>query len=118
DPDSAISRYYLAVAAMQAGQPRQAIDGFQALLAGMEADSPLRPQLGLKIAEAARAAGIAVPELAKGIPPTGPTPDAMANAATMSDEQRQAMISGMVATLAAKQQADPGNLEGWLRLGQ
>jgi cytochrome c-type biogenesis protein CcmH len=28
------------------------------------------------------------------------------------------MISGMVATLAARQEADPGNLEGWLRLGQ
>jgi cytochrome c-type biogenesis protein CcmH len=36
----------------------------------------------------------------------------------MPDEQRQAMIRGMVAKLAAKQQADPGNLDGWMRLGQ
>ncbi len=28
------------------------------------------------------------------------------------------MIQGMVARLAAKQQADPGNLDGWLRLGR
>ena len=28
------------------------------------------------------------------------------------------MIRGMVANLAAKQEADPGNLDGWLRLGQ
>jgi cytochrome c-type biogenesis protein CcmH len=118
DPHSPMARYYLAVAAMQAGEPRQAIDALQALLAEMPADSPLRVQLGQKIAEAARAAGIPVPELAKGLAPAGPTPDAMANAAAMSDEQRQAMISGMVAKLAAEQEANPRNLDGWLRLGQ
>jgi cytochrome c-type biogenesis protein CcmH len=36
----------------------------------------------------------------------------------MTDEQRQAMIRGMVAALAAKQAADPSNLDGWLRLGR
>ena len=126
DPHSPIARYYLAIAAMQAGEPRRTIDALQALLAEMPADSPLRAQLGQKIAEAARAAGIPAPELAKGTGsagPTpdasaGPTPDAMANAAAMSNEQRQAMINGMVAKLAAEQDANPGNLDGWLRLGQ
>ncbi len=143
DPGSGIARYYLAVAAMQAGEPRRAIDGFQALLAEMPADSPLRPQLGLRVAEAARAAGIAVPELAKGkpaeTPPAETSPaetlpaeapsagaasagvasaNAMGDAANMTDAQRQAMISGMVANLAAKQEADPTNVDGWLRLGQ
>lgn len=133
DPNSGMARYYLAIAAMQAGEPRRAIDGLQRLLAELPADSPLRPQLGQKVAEAAQAAGIAVPELAKGAPPapdtgqsaesgTGPTegPDAkaVASAANMSDGQRQAMIRGMVAQLAAKQQADPSNLDGWLRLGR
>ena len=69
DPSSGIARYYLALAAMQAGEPRKAIDGLQALLAELPADSPLRPQIGQKIAEAAQAAGIPVPELAKGTPP-------------------------------------------------
>jgi cytochrome c-type biogenesis protein CcmH len=135
DPSSGIARYYLAIAAMQAGQPRRAIDGLQALLAELPANSPLRPQLGQKVAEAAQSAGIPVPELAKGAPPApapgaGPTagsntgsagsPDAkaVAEAASMSDEQRQAMIRGMVAKLAAEQQADPSNLDGWLRLGR
>jgi cytochrome c-type biogenesis protein CcmH len=121
DPTSGIARYYLAVAAMQAGEPRQAIEGFQALLVEMPADSPLRPQLGQKVAEAAHAAGIPVPELAKGASPApapGPDADALANAANMPDEQRQAMVRDMVAKLAAKQDADPGNLEGWLRLGR
>jgi cytochrome c-type biogenesis protein CcmH len=103
----------------------------QALLAELPNDSPLRPQLGQKVAEAAQAAGIPVPELAKGAPPVpglgtagpdtgspgGPDAKAVAEAANMSNEQRQAMIRGMVANLAAKQQADPSNLDGWLRLG-
>ena len=135
DPGSGMARYYLAIAAMQAGEPRRAIDGLQALLAELPADSPLRPQLGEKVAAAAQAAGIPVPQLAKGAPPapgpgSGPTagsntgsaggPDAkaVADAANMSDDQRTAMIRGMVANLAAKQQADPSNLDGWLRLGR
>jgi cytochrome c-type biogenesis protein CcmH len=36
----------------------------------------------------------------------------------MTDEQRQTMVRGMVANLAAKQAADPANLDGWLRLGR
>ncbi len=125
DPSSGMARYYLALAAMQAGEPRKAIDGFQTVLAGLPADSPLRPQIGQKIAEAAQSAGVAMPELAPGTPPQpapsqppGPDANAMAGAANMTDEQRQAMVRGMVAKLAAKQQADPTNLDGWLRLGQ
>ncbi len=141
DPNSGIARYYLALAAMQAGEPRRALDGFQGLLAALPADSPLRPQLGQKVAEAAQAAGIAVPRLAPGTPPAaasgstsgptaGPTPGpadgsspgpdakAVADAANPSDAQRQALVHGMVAKLAAQQQADPSNLDGWLRLGR
>jgi cytochrome c-type biogenesis protein CcmH len=117
DPSSGIARYYLALAAMQAGEPRQAIDGFQGLLADLPAESPLRGQIGQRIAEAARAAGIAVPEPPTAAPRPGPGADAVAEAASMTDEQ-QAMIRGMVAGLAARQQADPANLDGWLRLGR
>ncbi len=125
DPRSGLAHYYLAVAAMQAGEPRKALDDFQALLASMPADSPLRAQLGQKVAEAAQAAGIPVPELAKGTPPApeaapapGPDAKAMADAANMPDDKRQAMIQGMVAKLAAEQATNPNNLEGWLRLGR
>ena len=137
DPGSGMARYYLAIAAMQAGEPRHAIDGLQALLAELPADSPVRPQLGRQVAAAAQAAGIPMPKLAEGRPPApgpaalgptagsdaaaaagGPDAKAVADAANMSDTQRQEMIRGMVAQLAAKQQADPSNLDGWLRLGR
>ena len=149
---------------MQAGEPRKAIDGWQALLAALPANSPLRPQLGQRIAQAAQQAGIAVPELAEGKPAApgsgtnasgpnssgpnasgpnasgpnasgpnasgsnaggpnggaagGPDAKAVADAAKMTPEQRQAMIQGMVSALAAQQAADPSNLDGWLRLGR
>ena len=123
DPGNGLARYYLALAAMQAGEPRKAIDGFQGLLADMPSDSPLRSQIGQRVAEAAQSAGIPVPELAKGTAPAaapapGPDADAVANAAGMPQAQQEAMIRGMVAKLAAKQDADPGNLDGWLRLGR
>lgn len=120
DPTSGVARYYLALAAGQAGEPRKTIDMLQALLADMPADSPLRGQIGQRIVEAAQAAHIPVPVLAKGIAraPGGPDANAVASAANMTDAQRQAMINGMVTRLAARQQADPNNLDGWLQLGR
>jgi cytochrome c-type biogenesis protein CcmH len=127
DPGNGMARFYLAMALAQAGEPRKAIEGWQALLADMPADSPARQAVAQQIAQAAKAAGIPMPELAKGAAPAEAAPDqsapgpdgkAMADAAKMPDEQRQAMIRGMVEKLAAKQEADPTNLDGWLRLGK
>jgi cytochrome c-type biogenesis protein CcmH len=125
DPANGLARFYLATSAAQAGEPRKAIEGWQSLLADMPSDSQMRQTVAERIAQAAKDAGIPMPELAKGTAPTGveataPGPDdkTMADAASMPDDQRQAMIRGMVEGLAAKQQANPGNLEGWLRLGQ
>jgi cytochrome c-type biogenesis protein CcmH len=122
DPGNGLARFYLAMALAQAGEPQKAIEGWQSLLAGMPADSSSRQIVGQRIAEAAKAAGIAMPELAKGAAPAqpaaGPDEKAAADAAAMPEEQRQAMIRGMVEKLAAKQEADPSNLDGWLRLGK
>lgn len=153
-PNNAAARYYLALARMQAGEPKHAIQGFQALLAILPSDSPLRGQIGGEIAQAAKQAGIPVPALEKGAGPTaqladdadkpadtaaagggsagqpaagpsaagpstpGPSTADMAAAANMTDAQRQAMIRGMVAKLAASQAADPNNFDGWMRLGR
>lgn len=116
DPQNSMARYYQALGRAQAGEPRRAINGLQSLLASLPATTPMRDQIGQQIAAIAKNAGLPVPDLAPGIP--GPDPAAMANAAAMPDAQREAMIRGMVANLAAKQQENPGNLEGWLRLGQ
>ena len=122
DPGNGLARFYLAMAAAQAGEPHKAIDSWQSLLADTPSDSPVRQAIGQQIAAAAKAAGIPVPELAEGTdaeaPPPGPDARPMADAASMPDQQRQAMIRSMVEALAAKQKANRGNLDGWLRLGQ
>jgi cytochrome c-type biogenesis protein CcmH len=124
DPKSDVARYYLALAAGQAGEEQKAIDMLQGVLADIPQDSPMREQIARRIHDAAKAGGLAMPVLARGKPPEAaaaapPGPDAqqMANVAGMSDADRKAMISGMVAKLAAQMQADPGNLDGWMRLG-
>ncbi|EDQ33778.1 cytochrome c-type biogenesis protein CcmI [Hoeflea phototrophica DFL-43] len=48
--------------------------------------------------------------------PAGPTQDDVAAAAAMSDQDRDAMIRGMVASLDARLADNPNNIEGWLRL--
>ena len=48
--------------------------------------------------------------------PRGPTRDDIAAASAMSQDQRSAMIDGMVAGLAARLESEPNDLAGWERL--
>jgi cytochrome c-type biogenesis protein CcmH len=116
DPRSVAARYYLALDAAQAGRAKIAIDSWQALAAETAAGSPLREDLKARIAETARTANLPVPALAPPPAVSGPTADDMAQAAQMTTEQRQEVIKGMVAGLAARLQAHPDDPEGWLKL--
>jgi cytochrome c-type biogenesis protein CcmH len=120
DPKNDVARYYLGLAAGQAGDPELAIKEFQTLLAAIPEDSPMRGEIGKRIAEAANAAGLPVPQLAKGTPPAVQDPDeaAMQAAAALPPDKQKDMIAGMVAKLAARMQAEPNDIDGWLRLGR
>jgi cytochrome c-type biogenesis protein CcmH len=120
DPRNDVAQYYLAIAAGQAGEPAQAIARFQTLLGEIPEDSPMRDEIGKRITEAANAAGLPVPELAKGTPAEVQDPEAatMAETAAMPPDQQKTMIAGMVAKLAARLEAEPGDAEGWVRLGR
>ncbi|MEO1251846.1 MAG: c-type cytochrome biogenesis protein CcmI [Pseudomonadota bacterium] len=48
----------------------------------------------------------------------GPTSDQIADAAAMSADDREAMIQNMVEGLAARLEAQPDDVEGWLMLGR
>jgi cytochrome c-type biogenesis protein CcmH len=50
--------------------------------------------------------------------PRGPTAEQMAEAESMSPEQRQAMVRGMVDNLAARLKRQPEDIEGWRMLGR
>lgn len=123
DPKTSVARYYLALADSQAGEARKAIDAWLALAAEVPNDSQMHAEIGRNIASAAQSAGIAVPPLPKGTPgaaqaESGPTPEQVANAADMPPAERDKMIRDMIAKLAARMQAEPNNLDGWVKLGQ
>ena len=112
EPSSETARYYMALAAGQDGESAKAIAMLQALAADLPANSPERTDIANRIAEAAKEGGLPVPKLAEG-KPTGP-----GAAAQPPADQQQAMVRGMVAKLASQMQANPGDLDGWLRLGR
>jgi cytochrome c-type biogenesis protein CcmH len=51
-------------------------------------------------------------------PPAGPSTEDVQAAQSMTPEQQQEMIRGMVEGLAKRLEANPNDLEGWKRLGQ
>jgi cytochrome c-type biogenesis protein CcmH len=128
DPKEQVARFYLALADLQAGEPKLAIDAWMKLAADAEDGSELRNEVVRRIADTAKQAGLPAPVP----PPPAPaaskpaaasqagSPDAaaVAAAANMTPEQRQAMIGGMVAQLAGKLEANPTDAEGWLKLGR
>lgn len=123
DPAAPKPRFYLALATAQAGQPREAL----ALLKSLEVDSPTGapwlPSVREHIAAIARESGIDAATIeAKSIAPiaapAGPSAEDVAAAQSMTPEQQQEMIRGMVDRLAKRLEAEPNDLEGWKRLGQ
>jgi cytochrome c-type biogenesis protein CcmH len=119
DPKNGVAHYYAALADSQAGDVHRAIDAWLALAAEIPEDAPMRQAIARGVAAAAKAGGIAAPPLPKGAPPpSGPTDAQMAAAAEMPEAQRNEMIRGMVAQLAARLQSQPDDVEGWLRLGR
>ncbi len=116
NPADKLARYYLALREQQAGNSAGAIAAWQKLAAEEPTDSPIRAQLTERIAAAARSAGLPVPPLAA--PAAGPSAEQMAAAGRMTPEEPQKMIRGMVEGLAQKLAANPGDADGWLRLGR
>ena len=78
-------------------------------------DAPWMALLADNIADAARAGGIDLDAVS---PAPGPDAETMAAAAEMSDEDRAAMIEGMVEGLAARLAEEPGDAAGWQRLAR
>jgi cytochrome c-type biogenesis protein CcmH len=127
------ARYYLALAQLQQGNAKGAIEAWQALLRDSPSDAAWRPVVRQRIAEA---------EARLGSAPPAPAPPAAADAGTTAadaeagmpsaatvaavdkatagatPEQRRAMVDMMVARLAARLEKEPDNLDGWTRLGR
>jgi cytochrome c-type biogenesis protein CcmH len=126
------ARYYLALAAAQAGDMKAALRGWQSLLADSPAGAGWIEQTRERIAVASKAMGLdpakETPEpkpatVAAAKPDESPleggpeTPEGQA-IKQMPQSQQQAMIEAMVAKLAARLNANPDDPEGWRKLAR
>jgi cytochrome c-type biogenesis protein CcmH len=122
------SRYYLAQAKLERGDPRGALRDWAALAADSPSDAEWQPLLRQRIAEVATAEGIDSASLTPpgAIPPRSeagmPSQEAVAATArameSASPEERLALIESMVERLASRLQNQPEDAEGWARLGR
>jgi cytochrome c-type biogenesis protein CcmH len=105
------ARFYGAEGALQRGDTAAASTALRALLADAPADAPWRKLVAARLAE------IAPSESSGGVKtPSGPAAQDIAEARSMSPEERQAMIRGMVERLATRLEQNPDDKEGWARL--
>jgi cytochrome c-type biogenesis protein CcmH len=115
--DDPRARFYRAEAALQRGDRETAKSDLKALLAAAPADAPWRQAVADRLAEIApdeqvtgQAGGSA------SLSSAGPNARDITAAQSMSPEERQAMIRGMVDRLAARLEQNPKDKEGWNRL--
>ena len=135
DPRAIKARYYLGAAKAQAGDLEGALQAWVDLVALSPEGAPwleaVREQIGRTAddlgvdaatlrpkAEARLLAASAPGAPARPAPPPAPTRADMDAAAAMSAEERAAMVRGMVERLAARLELEPGDRQGWLRLGR
>ncbi len=111
-PESGAGRYYAGLTMAQNGRPDQAFPIWRRLLESSPPQAPWVPVIRAEIGGIAAAAGInySLPAV------SGPSADDIAAAQGLSDEDRLAMIQGMVEGLAARLASDGGTPEEWARL--
>ncbi|MDI4658858.1 c-type cytochrome biogenesis protein CcmI [Xanthobacter autotrophicus] len=131
DPNEPRSAYFLGLAAEQDGRGADAARIWGQLLARTPANAPYRPMVaaalarvggGAPAAPVAGATGPGTPGPGTSGPGTsgpgmpGPGAADVAAAASLSADERNAMVRGMVDRLAQRLDSAPNDIEGWLRL--
>lgn len=118
EPNNPRADYYLALALEQSGRQADALAAFQAIAAASPPEAPWMPMINQHIATNSNGTAPTT-QPASPVPagPLGnPSAEDIAAAQSMSDEDRNAMIRGMVDSLDARLKDDPQNFEGWMRL--
>lgn len=125
EPKDPRARFFAALARYQAGDRQDALNRWGALMAESPADAPWVPVLRDQIREAAIAldldpAKVTPQPLPAEQKPAGPVAQGQPgpNGQAAEGQNQDEMIRGMVAGLAARLEADPSDIEGWLRLAR
>lgn len=115
EPGNGTARYYMGLMAAQVGRPDQAFRVWDALLSEGPSDAPWIPPILSQIEEIAARAGVnySVPAMSA-IP--GPDAQDLADAASLSPEERQQMIRGMVDRLMNRLASQGGSAQEWAQL--
>lgn len=129
DPKEPRARFFLALHKSQNGLEREALDEWIALSNASAADLPWQADLQARASKVAAKLGIditgkfkqvaAAPSVPKDAGPfmtAGPDAATVAAAQKLPAADQQSMINGMVDGLAAKLQANPDNVDGWVKL--
>jgi cytochrome c-type biogenesis protein CcmH len=108
DPTLPMARYYAGLALRQAGQLDDAVTMWEGLRRDSPPDAPYLEWLNMMLAETVRARD--------GTPPRGPSQDDIAAANDMPEDDRNAMIEGMVQRLADRLAKQGGSPQEWAQL--
>jgi cytochrome c-type biogenesis protein CcmH len=115
-PSDPRARFFKGLALDQGGDPAAAIDVWIEMVKSAPVDAPWTGELRNRIAASAAQSGINIDGRLPAAPVSGPSRDQMNAAAQLSPAERQAMIEGMVARLAAKLAENPNDADGWIQL--
>lgn len=126
EPKDPRARFFAALARFQAGDQQGALDRWSALMAESPADAPWVPVVRDQIREAAVALNLDPAKVTpQPLPPEqkeqAAAPNAQGNGTASAQGNgagQDEMIRGMVANLAARLEADPSDVDGWLKLAR
>ena len=123
DPAEPRALFLAGLAAFQDGEYAASIQQWQSLLVVSNPDAPWVALVRENIQRAAEAGDIAVPASQTGNQttggmPSGPDAEDVANAANMTEAERDEMIASMVKRLEDRLVETPDDTDGWVRLAR